>query len=138
MSKHNYTVLESNSSQEILLELRDNNLWIGQDDLSLKLNWTLKPEGLCKEEICVPVKQPTLLSSDGQINLTQFAQELNRPLALELNKNVVFLGESANDRSVALYSQQAPEITLPDLDGNLHNLSEHFGKKLCLVVHASW
>ena len=77
-------------------------------------------------------------SKNDQINLIQFAKELNRPLALELSKRIVFLGESATDRSVALYAQQAPDIELPDIHGNMHRLSEHFGKKLCLVVHASW
>ena len=138
MNKKHFTVLETNASQEIEIELRNDQLWIDANKLSNNLDWTLKPEGLCKDEICVPVREPNLLSEDNQINMTQFAKELNRPIVIELDKDVVFLGESATDRSAALYAHQAPDFELPDLDGNMHRLSEHFGKKLCLVVHASW
>ena len=32
----------------------------------------------------------------------------------------------------------APDFTLPDLEGRLHSLSEHRGKKVLLVTWASW
>ena len=37
-----------------------------------------------------------------------------------------------------LTSLDAPDFSLPDLDGKMHSLSEHRGKKVLLVSWASW
>jgi len=42
------------------------------------------------------------------------------------------------DRAAALDSGEAPDFTLPDLDGKLHSLSDHRGKKVLLIAYASW
>ena len=51
---------------------------------------------------------------------------------------VASLGASHHDRGEALNSLEAPDFTLPDLDGNLHSLSDQRGKKILLVAYASW
>ena len=51
MNKKHFTVLETNASHEIEIELRNDQLWIDANKLSSHLDWTLKPEGLCKDEI---------------------------------------------------------------------------------------
>jgi peroxiredoxin len=33
---------------------------------------------------------------------------------------------------------EAPDFTLPDIDGQLHSLSDFLGKKVFLVTWASW
>jgi len=45
---------------------------------------------------------------------------------------------AASVRARALASLEAPDFTLPDLDGRLHTLSNHRGKKVLLVAYASW
>jgi hypothetical protein len=30
------------------------HLWLAKDDVHRATGWTLKPEGLCREDICVP------------------------------------------------------------------------------------
>ena len=45
---------------------------------------------------------------------------------------------SAAERAKTLSSLEAPDFTLPDLDGRLHSLSEQRGKKVLLVAYASW
>jgi len=37
-----------------------------------------------------------------------------------------------------LRSLEAPDFTLPDLDGKLHSLSDYRGKKVLLMSWASW
>ncbi|MCH7868912.1 MAG: redoxin domain-containing protein [Myxococcales bacterium] len=32
----------------------------------------------------------------------------------------------------------APDFSLPDLEGTLHSLSDHRGKKVLLIAYASW
>ena len=38
----------------------------------------------------------------------------------------------------ALDSLEAPDFSLPDLEGNLHSLTDRRGKKVLLVAYASW
>ena len=48
------------------------------------------------------------------------------------------LGEAAADRSRKLESLEAPDFTLPDIEGKLHSLSDFRGKKVFLATWASW
>ena len=102
------------------------------------LGWELKEAGLCRGDVCIPVRDPDALSSDGGIDLGEFARLLGRPLAVDAAERVAALAEAPADRTAELASLQAPDFTLPDLDGNLHSLSEHRGKKVLLIAYASW
>lgn len=66
------------------------------------------------------------------------AQEGGRPVALDEAEGAAYLGVSAEDRGRRLASLEAPDFTLPDLDGRLHSLSEHRGAKVFLVAYGSW
>lgn len=66
------------------------------------------------------------------------AQEAGRPAALDATERVAYLGVSAEERGKRLASLEAPEFTLPDLDGRLHSLSDHRGMKIFLVAYGSW
>jgi hypothetical protein len=43
-----------------------------------------------------------------------------------------------SDQRQGLSSLQAPDFTLPDLNGKPHHLSDFHGKKILLVTWASW
>ena len=62
----------------------------------------------------------------------------DRPLAVDRDEGVAYLGASAIARAAQLASLEAPDFRLPDLDGRWHSLSEHRGKKVLLVAYASW
>jgi hypothetical protein len=115
-------------------------LWIPIPEVEPLTGWTLKPEGLCKGELCVaipPDRESGFLRGDA-VNLAAFWQKMGMPaLHDEAGANWV-LGQGAAQRSAALQSLQAPDFTLPDLDGNLHSLSDFRGKKVFLVAWASW
>ena len=66
------------------------------------------------------------------------AQEGSRPVALDEVERVAYLGVSAGARGRRLASLEAPDFTLPDLDGRLHSLSDHRGAKVFLVAYGSW
>jgi peroxiredoxin len=57
---------------------------------------------------------------------------------MDVAAGVAALGTSAADRSASLGSLRAPDFALPDLDGHVHTLSAQRGKKVLLVVYASW
>lgn len=48
------------------------------------------------------------------------------------------LGTGAAQRAAALATLQAPDFSLPDLDGRVQRLSDHRGRKVFLVSWASW
>jgi len=110
---------------------------ISPEDLEALLGWELQPHGLCQGLVCVPVDQDALVDNDG-LDLRLLADALQRPLVTDEKHGVVALGASHYERGEALDSLEAPDFTLPDLDGNLHSLSDQRGKKVLLVAYASW
>ena len=119
-----------------------NNLWLSLDDLRATTGWELKPQGVCRGEVCVPIpagRETDFVRADGkQFNLTALARQLNQPAVHDDAHAVWSFGEAASARNNALQSLQAPDFTLPDLDGQWHALSEYRGKKILLVSWASW
>ncbi|PYM72685.1 MAG: hypothetical protein DME03_17365 [Candidatus Rokuibacteriota bacterium] len=70
--------------------------------------------------------------------LLKRAEAEGRPVALDPDERAAYLGVTARARAEALASLEAPDFTLPDLDGRRHTLVEHRGKKVLLVAYASW
>jgi hypothetical protein len=102
------------------------------------LGWELKPEGLCRGDVCVPVLGRLAPAGDGRIDLVTAAALLRRPALVDADANAVVIGASADDRQRALEGKLLPEISLPDLDGVVHHVDEWAGKKKLLVAFASW
>ncbi len=75
---------------------------------------------------------------DAEADLADLAKRLDRPLSVDLDESVAFLGTSARTRAERLRSLEAPDFSLPDLHGRPHALAEHRGKKVFLVAYASW
>lgn len=118
------------------------NLWLPLDELQTATGWELKPQGVCLGEICVPLpagRENEFLRADGhQLNLAALAHQLGQPVVHDDAHKVWFFGEAAGARSNTLSSLQAPDFTLPDLDGRSHSLSDYRGKKILLTAWASW
>ena len=102
------------------------------------LGWELKPQGLCKGDVCVPVPPGSLLVRSDGVDLGTLASLLGRPLALDLVERAACLGAAADERAHRLASLDAPDFTLPDVNGRPHTLSGFRGKKVLLVAWASW
>lgn len=102
------------------------------------LGWELKPQGLCRGERCVLVLAPAELIRDGDVDLAALAKLLGRPLALDAAEGAACLGAAADERAERLRSLDAPDFTLPDVNGRPHTLSGFRGKKVLLVAWASW
>lgn len=111
---------------------------LSADALAAALGWELKPQGLCKGDRCVPVRGAANLVTSGGIDLTAFTGLLERPLAVDVEEGVAYVGTAAATRAADLSSLVAPDFTLPDLNGQLHSLAAQRGKKVLLVAYASW
>jgi hypothetical protein len=133
-----FTLIEQSEVHEVSAILTDSAVRLDPASLEQTLGWTLKPEGLCRGEVCVPVRDTAALVRDDGIDLAAFADAVGQPLALNLDERAAALGTRAGDRAEILDTGYAPDFTLPDLDGKMHSLSEHRGKKVLLIVYASW
>jgi len=72
------------------------------------------------------------------LGLVTRAEAGGRPVALDRDERAAYLGVAAAERARALASLEAPDFALPDLEGRLHSLADHRGKKVLLVAYASW
>jgi hypothetical protein len=93
--------------------------------------WDLKDVGLCKGEVCVPVR---LLAP---VSLVDVATALRRPLAqVSVGGDVVaVLGEAGG--SVAVTGEVAPPLILRDVNGNDITVTGT-GRKTAVVAWSTW
>lgn len=134
-------VLHEQSETECVSARADGQrLWIDAAEFEAATGWSLKPEGLCRGDACVPVPPGRAheFVEGGAVNVAAFWGRIGNPVAHTAAGDVWVLGISAADRSATLQSLQAPDFSLPDLDGRACNLSEHRGKKVLLATWASW
>ena len=99
--------------------------------------WQLKPEGLCRDDVCVPVRDPDL-NADGEIDMGRFAAALARPVVIDAANGVVALGERSADRRGPIEAGLAPDFTLPQLDAGTLTFSSLGRRKKLLLAWASW
>ena len=116
----------------------EDGLWLDLPQLARLTGWTMKPEGACKDDVCVPLPygQESLFASKDAFNYARFMRYLGHPVVSRAGTWVV--GARSRDRNEAMRSMIAPDFTLPDIDGNLHSLSDYRGKKVFLASWASW
>ena len=96
--------------------------------------WAIRPEGMCKGEVCVPA--PGAVVGDGRLDLEVVAAELGMALVSDADAGAWCLGPESGGR--ALTTALAPDLELPDIDGNPFKLSMLHGRKVLLVAWASW
>ena len=113
-----------------------NGLWLTAEDAERAIGWTLKPEGMCQDDICVPLPAETL--RDGRVDVAAFWQLLGRPVVHDQSGDTWALGAGAEQRNKALEGLMAPDFSLPDLAGMPHTLSSLRGNKVFLCTWASW
>ena len=132
------TLIRDGNTEWLEARVAGGRVFLAPEVLRASLGWQLEPEGLCRGDVCVPVRDRASLLSDDGIDLTAFAKAVGLPLALDVEERTAALGTSAVDQAARLQSLEAPDFSLPDLEGKLHSLSDHRGKKVLLVVYASW
>jgi len=118
-------------------------LWIPLDDLPRATGWAHKPEGLCRDEVCVPVpaaRKAEWLDGEGRrLDFAAFAAHLGQSVARDEQRGVWAFGPAAATGAPGGSGPvAAPDFQLPDLDGKLHSLSDYRGKKVLLYCWSSW
>ena len=111
-------------------------LWMAAADAEKITDWSLKPEGMCRAELCVPM--PASAVKAGEVDVEAFWKKLGGPVVATEARDVWALGAPADERNAALEGLQAPDFTLPDVDGTPRTLSQLRGRKVFLATWASW
>jgi hypothetical protein len=118
-------------------------LWITTADLKTATGFELKPQGVCRDELCFPVPKSRYQEfvrksgKEGWFNMTAFADLVHQPVAHDEALATWYFGLRADQRQ-GLASLEAPDFTLPDMSGKMHSLSDFRGKKVLLLTWASW
>jgi len=111
-------------------------LWMSPADAATVTGWTLKPEGMCRAELCVPL--PASAVGTNEVDVAAFWKKLGGPAIASDQRDVWALGAPADERNGALEGLEAPDFTLPDVNGVARSLSQLRGKKVFLATWASW
>ena len=102
------------------------------EDFERETGWRLDPEGACRGGVCVPMPP-----HERTVELEVLAERLGMALVHDERHGLWALGPSSVSGR-ALESAEAPDFSLPDLDGRPFQFSSLRGDKVVLVAWASW
>ncbi len=124
-------VLDGERTTEVDGQVRDGDVLLDAGALREATGWALEPHGLCRGDVCVPVRLTE------PVTLAQVAAALQRPLAVELLPDgaVAVLG-AAGGQYAGVGDVPAP-LTLPDVDGNPVQVTGS-GRKTAVVAWSTW
>jgi hypothetical protein len=106
----------------VILERLD----VSADEFGRATGWEVRPEGACRDDVCVPLDA-------GPFDAAAAAQRLGMAVVHDEAEGLWALGP-ASLGGRALTSAQAPELELPDLEGRPFRLSSLRGQKVVLVA----
>jgi hypothetical protein len=118
--------------------VEDGKVLVEPAQLRDALGWTLEPDGLCRGDVCVSVRDRVALFVDGRLDVERVAGALGRPVVADPEAGVVAIALPAEQRRAALDTLVAPSFELDDLHGVPHPLDQWRGTKKLLVAFASW
>ena len=109
------------------------SLTLAVADFEQGTGWKIKPEGACKGDVCIPLRG----QSGDTLNVEKLAHDMGLPLVSEASEQCWALGPDAIGGKT-LATAVAPDLALPDLDGNLFSLSSLKGKKVLVYAWAPY
>ena len=114
------------------------SLTVSKAEFEAGTGWAIKPEGACKGSVCIPLSKRTASTgAETSIDVASVAADMGLPLVGEPQFNLWALGPAAVGAR-ALTTAEAPDISLPDLDGNAFRLSSLRGQKVLLYAWAPY
>ena len=97
-------------------------------ELEQRTGWTIKPEGACRDDVCVPLSSP--------FDVRELAERLRMALVHDERHSIWALGPPSGGRALA--SAELPKIVLPDRSGHEFALDTLRGTKVFMIAWASW
>ncbi|HIG61436.1 MAG TPA: hypothetical protein EYQ22_11185 [Gammaproteobacteria bacterium] len=109
------------------------SLKVSKNEFEKGTGWQLKPEGACKGDVCIPIPN----SGNDTVDIKATAEAMNLPLVEAADAKLWALGP-ASIAGKALVTAEAPELSLPDVDGKVFNLSSLKGRKVLVYAWAPY
>ena len=109
-------------------------IWIPATELPRINKFAIKPQGACREDVCIPLSKE--LKRSGWLNLSGFARKLRQSVVKE--GSIWSFGEMPLLRSGFLQSRAAPDFAISDRKGKTVRLTDFRGRKILLLSWASW
>ena len=97
-----------------------------QPALAEALGWTLRPEGLCRDETCVPLLGRPVIEALGLL------------VVVDEDRGVAAVAPAAETHRRDTATGRAPRLDLHDVDGSPVSFDDLSGHKRVLVTWASW
>lgn len=142
MAATTVTVLLPGRAVAVTAETDGESLWLEPRELDTAGGWEWKPEGVCRGPLCVPVppRAEWVRGADSalRIDLAGLSRHMGQPVVASPEHGVWSIGDAAEDVADRLRSLDAPDFTLPDVDGRMHTLGTFRGRKVFLLFWASW
>lgn len=117
-------------------------LWLTAGELAKVGGWELKPEGLCRGSLCIPTPPGASWvrgqGADVRVDIAGLSRHVGQPVVASPGHAVWSIGPAAEEVADRLLSLDAPDFTLPDVDGRMHTLTSLRGRKVFLLAWASW
>lgn len=119
---------------------KEDSLLIQADALQSINGFTLKPEGACLDELCVPVRDSFFIEQEGAkwFDLTAFADLVGQPYVADVSEQVWCFGAVPAKRQNMMNNAMAPEFKVTDRQGQVVELADLKGKKALIVTWSSW
>jgi hypothetical protein len=105
-------------------------------DFEVGTGWQLRREGACLGDVCVPLCDPPA-SGGAAVDVVALAEQMGMPLVRDDEHGISALGPWSG-AGRALASATAPELVLPDLDGDEFRLSALRGQKVLILAWAPY
>lgn len=137
-------IYEGKAHRVASAQVQASGLWMSLNDLTTTTGFHVKPEGICRDELCFPVpttKRAEFISTQDKttlFNLSAFASLIGQQVARDTKNGVWYFGTRVTTHDAYLDTLEAPNFTLPSPGGKMHSLSDFRGKKVMIVTWASW
>jgi hypothetical protein len=132
------TILDGDTEVEVDVDVAGRRWLLEPAALRTALGWELRPEGLCRGDVCVPTGSRGDLTDGDGVDLAVVAALLGRAFAAEPEAGLAVLGAPLGDHERIRRSLEAPDFELPAVGGGHVALRDFAGRKRLLVAWASW
>src|SRR5262245_24384371 len=105
------TVVYDGSPTEVVgQDVPAKDLWVTMNDLTRATRFVVKPQGVCRDELCFPLpkaRKSEFVSKKGNVswfNLSEFARLVKQPVAHDDKDGVWYFGKREDERGAYLTS----------------------------------
>ena len=133
-----FTIITEDATTEVPATVTGDEVRLGPAAVAEATGWTIKPEGLCRGEVCVPRALWVDALAGDEIELGALAAMTGQVVAVDPGEAVAVLVPGADERSSAMASLRAQPFTVDTIDGQPVSLDDFSGRKKLLMTFSSW